>query len=48
MNLAGARDTYSFYAEKETDLRGKTGEEFIDNSIMDELEKEGFVKKLGG
>lgn len=48
INMAGVRDTYSFYAEKDADLRGKTGEEFIDNSFMDELEKEGFFKKLGG
>jgi NitT/TauT family transport system substrate-binding protein len=48
INMAGVRDTYAFYAEKESDLRGKTGEEFIDNSVMDELEKEGFFKKLGG
>jgi NitT/TauT family transport system substrate-binding protein len=47
INMSGVRDTYGFYAEKETDLRGKTGEEFIDNSVMDELEKEGFFKKLG-
>ncbi len=48
INMAGVRDTYGFYAEKEADLRGKTGEEFVDNSFMDELEKEGFFKKLGG
>jgi len=48
INMAGVRETYGFYAEKEADLRGKTGEEFIDHSFMDELEKEGFFKKLGG
>ena len=48
INMAGVRDTYQFLRREKPRLqRGKTGEEFIDNSFMDELDKEGFFKKLG-
>ena len=29
------------------DLKNRNPEEFVDHSLMDELEKEGFFKKLG-
>lgn len=48
VNLAGVRDTINFYAEQNADFKNRKAEEFVDHSLMDELEKEGFFKKLGG
>jgi NitT/TauT family transport system substrate-binding protein len=48
VNMEGVRDTLSFYAEQNTDFKNRKPEEFIDHSLLDELEKEGFFKKLGG
>ena len=48
VNLAGVRDTINFYAEQNPDFKNRKAEEFVDHSLMDELEKEGFFKKLGG
>ncbi|HEX6768058.1 MAG TPA: ABC transporter substrate-binding protein [Candidatus Binatia bacterium] len=48
INLAGVRDTLAFYAEQNPDFKGRKAEEFVDHSLLDELEKEGFFKKLGG
>jgi NitT/TauT family transport system substrate-binding protein len=48
VNLAGVRDTLNFYAEQNADFKNRKAEEFVDHSLMDELEKEGFFKKLGG
>jgi NitT/TauT family transport system substrate-binding protein len=48
VNLDGVRDTLNFYAEKNSDFKNRTPEEFVDHSLLDELEKEGFFKKLGG
>jgi NitT/TauT family transport system substrate-binding protein len=47
VNLSGVRDTLSFYAEQSADFKNRTPEEFVDHSVLDELEKEGFFKKLG-
>jgi NitT/TauT family transport system substrate-binding protein len=47
VSLEGVRDTLSFYAEQNADFKNRKPEEFIDHSILDELEKEGFFKKLG-
>jgi NitT/TauT family transport system substrate-binding protein len=48
VNLDGVRDTINFYSEQNPDFKNRKPEEFIDHSILDELEKEGFFKKLGG
>ena len=48
VSLEGVRDTLSFYAEQNSDFKNRKAEEFVDSSLMDELEKEGFFKKLGG
>lgn len=48
VNLAGVRDTINFYAEQNPDFKNRKAEEFVDHSLMDELEKEGFFKKLSG
>jgi NitT/TauT family transport system substrate-binding protein len=47
VNLAGVADTLSFYAEQNPDFKNRKPEEFVDHSLLDELEKEGFFKKLG-
>jgi hypothetical protein len=46
--MAGIRDTLRFYAEQGSpDLKNRNPEEFVDSSLMDELDKEGFFKKFG-
>jgi NitT/TauT family transport system substrate-binding protein len=47
VNLDGVRDTINFYAEQNPDFKNRKPEEFVDQSLMDELDKEGFFKKLG-
>jgi NitT/TauT family transport system substrate-binding protein len=48
IDMTGIRDTLRFYAEQgNPDLKNRNPEEFVDHSLMDELEKEGFFKKLG-
>jgi len=42
------RDTLNFYAEQNADFKNRRAGEFVDHSLMDELEKEGFFKKFGG
>ena len=46
--MSGVRDTINFYAEQNPDFKNRKAEEFVDHSLFDELEKEGFFKKLGG
>jgi len=49
VDMAGVRDTLRFYAEQGSpDLKNRNPEEFVDHSLMDELDKEGFFKKIGG
>ena len=47
VDMQGIKDTLDFYAETSPELRGRKPEEFIDQSVLDELEKEGFFKSLG-
>lgn len=47
VDLTGVRDTLNFYAEQNPDFKNHRAEEFVDHSLMDELAKEGFFKKLG-
>src|SRR5438132_4904089 len=47
VDLSGVRDTLRFYAEQgNSELKNRNPEEFVDHSLMDELGKEGFFKKL--
>ena len=48
ISMEGVRDTLNFYAEQTADFKNRRAEEFVDQTIMDELEKEGFFKKIGG
>lgn len=47
VDMAGVRDTLNFYAEQNAAFKNRRAEEFVDQSLMDELQKEGFFKKLG-
>jgi NitT/TauT family transport system substrate-binding protein len=47
VNMAGIKDTLDFYAETSPEMRNRKPEEFVDHSLLDELEKEGFFKGLG-
>lgn len=47
VNMSGVRDTFRFYADQNPDLKNRNSEDFIDHSLLDEIEKEGFFKKLG-
>jgi NitT/TauT family transport system substrate-binding protein len=47
VNLEGIRDTLEFYAERNPDFKNHKPQAFIDHSLLDELEKEGFFKKFG-
>jgi ABC-type nitrate/sulfonate/bicarbonate transport system substrate-binding protein len=47
IDLQGSKDTLEFYAETSPELQGRKPEEFVYNSIIDELEREGFFKALG-
>jgi len=43
----GIRETLSFYAKRYPEFKDRRPEEFVDNSLLDELQKEGFFKSLG-
>jgi hypothetical protein len=45
--MAGIKDTLDFYAETNPEIKGRNPQEFIDSSLIDELEREGFFKALG-
>jgi ABC-type nitrate/sulfonate/bicarbonate transport system substrate-binding protein len=47
VNMQGIKDTLDFYAETSPEMKGRKPEEFVDPSLLDELEKEGFFKGLG-
>jgi ABC-type nitrate/sulfonate/bicarbonate transport system substrate-binding protein len=47
VDMAGIKDTLDFYAETNPEVRGRSPQEFVDHSLLDELEREGFFKSLG-
>jgi NitT/TauT family transport system substrate-binding protein len=47
VNMAGIKDTLEFYAETSLEIIGRSAQEFVDHSVLDDLEKEGFFKWLG-
>jgi NitT/TauT family transport system substrate-binding protein len=47
VNMAGIKDTLDFYAETNPEIKGRNPQGFVDQSILDELEREGFFKTLG-
>lgn len=46
VNMAGIKDTLEFYAEQSPELKIRKPQEFVDHSILEELQKEGFFKTL--
>jgi NitT/TauT family transport system substrate-binding protein len=47
VDIQGIKDTLEFYASTNAELKNRSPQEFVDHSILDELEKEGFFKSLG-
>jgi len=47
VNLEGVKDTLDFYAERNPEFKNHKPEEFVDQSLLDELDKEGFFKTMG-
>ena len=47
VKMAGIRDTLDFYSERSPEVKGRRPEEFVDETLIDELEREGFFKGLG-
>lgn len=46
VNMAGIKDTLEFYAAQSPELKIRKPQEFVDHSILEELQKEGFFKTL--
>ena len=47
VNMGGIKDSLDFYAERNPEVRNRNPQEFVDHTLLDELEKEGFFKSLG-
>ncbi len=47
VSMAGLKDTLDFFAEKNPELKNRRPEDFVDETLIDELEREGFFKGLG-
>lgn len=47
VNMVGIKDTLDFYAETNPEVKNRSPQDFMDQTILDELEKEGFFKSLG-
>jgi hypothetical protein len=44
--MNGLEATYDYVAQTRPEIRGRKPEEFMDPSLMAELDKSGFIKKL--
>lgn len=42
VDLVGVKDTLDFYAERNPEMKNRTPGEFVEHSVLEELEKEGF------
>jgi len=47
VDLEGVKDTLNFYAARNAEFKNRKPEEFVDHSLLDELEMEGFFKQFG-
>lgn len=47
VNMVGIKDSLDFYGEKNPEVRNRQPQEFVDQTLLDELEREGFFKGLG-
>jgi ABC-type nitrate/sulfonate/bicarbonate transport system substrate-binding protein len=46
VDLLGVRDTLEFYAESNPELKNRKPGQFVDHSLLEELENEGFFSGL--
>ncbi len=46
VSMAGLKDTLDFFAQTNSDLKSRRPEDFVDETLLDELEREGFFKGL--
>ena len=44
--MKGLEATYDYVAASRPEIRGRKPEEFMDPSLVAELDKSGFIKKL--
>ncbi|MGH7930942.1 MAG: hypothetical protein ACREQV_24485, partial [Candidatus Binatia bacterium] len=44
--MKGLEATYEYVATRRPEIRGRKPEEFMDSSLIAELDKSGFIKKL--
>lgn len=47
VDMTGIKDTLDFYARSSPEVKNRQPQDFIDQTILDELEREGFFKSLG-
>jgi NitT/TauT family transport system substrate-binding protein len=47
VNMGGIKDTLEFYSETIPAAKNRDPQEFVDHTLLDELEREGFFKSLG-
>ncbi len=47
VDMAGIKDTLDFYAERNPEVKNRNPQDFVDQTFLNELEKEGFFKSLG-
>ncbi len=47
VNMSGIKDTLDFYAERSPEVKNRNPQDFVDQTILDELERERFFKGLG-
>ncbi len=46
VNMDGVKDTLYFYAESTPEVRNRNPQDFVDHTLLDELDREGFFKSL--
>ncbi len=47
VDMIGIKDTLDFYAERNPEVKNRNPQDFVDQTVLDEFEKEGFFKALG-
>jgi ABC-type nitrate/sulfonate/bicarbonate transport system substrate-binding protein len=47
VHMAGLKDTLEFFVERNPELKNRRPEDFVDETLLDELEREGFFKSIG-
>lgn len=47
VNMGGIKDTLDFYGESTPQVKNRNPQDFVDQTLLDELAREGFFKSLG-